>query len=602
MNTGLADATTVLVVDDEAICREAVAEVLRSRGGHATICACSGVEALAALEETPVGLILLDVSMPEMDGLTMLRTLRSNPRHEQLPVILLTDHADVHIVREAASLRAAGYLLKSSFSADVLLERVRQALSRAETKAAPPPETTAAAPAPRGPSDAGAASESPPTSGAANSAPASSARGTLDYERVRKAVQGRIELRPVSPTLSELMKLTTSTESSVHEITDVVRRDGALALRLLKVANSNLYSTGRRAKTLDDAAARLGVSGIRNAVATIATAEEFGGDVGGGLVPQRMWEHALAVALIAQELALRIRPEVADDVYLAGLLHDVGRLTLHAAAPQEFNQAMAAAAEKHVADLAGYERDVFGLSHADVTRLALEARGLPRLTIDAAAMHEQPIEALRRPSPVGANALIVALANRVAHALALGDSGAPTLLAFDEHARALGLDIPKVIEIGRAAAKSLADMELGLRCFGDSEFLPPLASELSGAVSGRPRVRVVGPKATSHPVALFLGELGWMADNGTDAIVVVGGPDLSTARAAAEAAVASCGDPPAILFVDLADPSSLPEVPGAGACGHVALPIRYSSLIQTLVSMCDSQQPQRQAALAHGSP
>src|SRR5688572_24595203 len=80
---------TILVVDDMAIFREPLAACLKHEG-YATVCAANGKEALTAVVRKRPDLILLDLAMPVMDGLTFLRHLRGNPATSALPVILLT--------------------------------------------------------------------------------------------------------------------------------------------------------------------------------------------------------------------------------------------------------------------------------------------------------------------------------------------------------------------------------------------------------------------------------------------------------------------------------------------------------------------------------
>ena len=96
---------TILIVDDSAICREPIAAALRLKG-YKTICAADGLDALAALErekEKPA-LALLDISMPRMDGITLLAAMRKHPEYKNIPVILLTAVQDRDTVLRARNL------------------------------------------------------------------------------------------------------------------------------------------------------------------------------------------------------------------------------------------------------------------------------------------------------------------------------------------------------------------------------------------------------------------------------------------------------------------------------------------------------------------
>jgi two-component system alkaline phosphatase synthesis response regulator PhoP len=121
---------TILVVDDAAICREPIAASLRL-AGFKTLCAGNGQEALWVLQQAPVDLVLLDIAMPVMDGLTALKKIREDRKLMALPVILLTAVTDQAHREQAAMLRPADYLLKSHFSLHELLARVRKHLPAA---------------------------------------------------------------------------------------------------------------------------------------------------------------------------------------------------------------------------------------------------------------------------------------------------------------------------------------------------------------------------------------------------------------------------------------------------------------------------------------
>lgn len=117
---------SVLVIDDTADCREPLVRFL-SYAGHQTASAASAPEALAYLQTHQPDVILLDLMMPDMDGVDFLRILRHTPAWKDLPVILVTALSEGHLLREAATLGITASLLKSRFSPDELLTRLEQA-------------------------------------------------------------------------------------------------------------------------------------------------------------------------------------------------------------------------------------------------------------------------------------------------------------------------------------------------------------------------------------------------------------------------------------------------------------------------------------------
>lgn len=116
---------TVLVVDDTDSARDIAARILRHYGVD-VVGAKGGAEALALLEEFTPDLILLDLAMPGMDGLTLLERLRQHPRWTDIPVVMLSAVCDEETVQRAFRLGASEYLVKAGFSAPRMLEVVRR--------------------------------------------------------------------------------------------------------------------------------------------------------------------------------------------------------------------------------------------------------------------------------------------------------------------------------------------------------------------------------------------------------------------------------------------------------------------------------------------
>jgi CheY-like chemotaxis protein len=116
----------VLVVDDDPFQLELVMSVLRS-GGVPTTGLTSAFDALALLETGVPGLVLLDVNMPELNGVALLRRLKATPQHTRTPVIMLTAVRDRELVLETLREGAVDYVVKP-YSRDTLLRKVRHTL------------------------------------------------------------------------------------------------------------------------------------------------------------------------------------------------------------------------------------------------------------------------------------------------------------------------------------------------------------------------------------------------------------------------------------------------------------------------------------------
>jgi CheY-like chemotaxis protein len=115
---------TILVVDDAHDTREVLVRLLR-REGYRAVCATNGWEAFQALEKFNPAAVVLDIGMPVMDGLSMLRAIRQDPSWRHLPVLLLTGNADERFAEEARYLGASEFLVKGSTPLPDVIRRVR---------------------------------------------------------------------------------------------------------------------------------------------------------------------------------------------------------------------------------------------------------------------------------------------------------------------------------------------------------------------------------------------------------------------------------------------------------------------------------------------
>ncbi len=122
----------ILVVDDDSGCRRLTSRVLNVFG-YGSVSACNGLEALDVLNHEAIDLILLDLMMPEMDGLTFVRVMRKDPRWARVPVLVLSGIADHEVAKKVRESGAQGFLVKSHYTIDELVSQVRAQLSHPPT-------------------------------------------------------------------------------------------------------------------------------------------------------------------------------------------------------------------------------------------------------------------------------------------------------------------------------------------------------------------------------------------------------------------------------------------------------------------------------------
>lgn len=115
----------ILVVDDQDDARKPLMKLLKLEG-YAVTGACNALEALAVTRRGHPDLVLLDVMLPPMDGLTFLMLMREDPRTRDVPVVLLTGLSDEHTATRARELGVKEHLVKATCTPDELLAVVKK--------------------------------------------------------------------------------------------------------------------------------------------------------------------------------------------------------------------------------------------------------------------------------------------------------------------------------------------------------------------------------------------------------------------------------------------------------------------------------------------
>jgi putative nucleotidyltransferase with HDIG domain len=157
--------------------------------------------------------------------------------------------------------------------------------------------------------------------------PATSAK--TDAERILEKLEQIHELPTLPAIVIELNRKLQDHDTPVEELIKTIEKDPAIVLKILKMVNSAFYGYRSRVSNLQQAVVLLGFNTIRNAVLSVSIINAFKEEKPlEGLNMQEFWRHSVAVAVSAKQLAKTTGMVSPDDSFVAGLLHDVGKVVL----------------------------------------------------------------------------------------------------------------------------------------------------------------------------------------------------------------------------------------------------------------------------------
>lgn len=337
--------TRILFVDDERNILDGLQRMLRPMRHHWTMSfVSSGNEALVAMQEQPFDVIVSDMRMPGMDGVELLTTVRK--RYPETVRLVLSGHSDKETFFKAIS-PAHQYLTKPC-SPDTLKQTIERALTL---------------------------------------------RQLLSRESLKKLVT-QIRLLPSLPHIYlELLHELQSSDGSLKRVGSLIEQDIAMSVKVLKLVNSAFFGLPNHVSSPSQAVSLLGLDTIQSLVLMVGIFSQFEETF---FRTQRssleqLQKHSLGTAVFAQALAKHegLTKRGVDEAFIAGLLHDVGKLVLLANLPNQCTRVSQLIRENHVAPAVA-EVSVLGATHAEVGAYLLGLWGFTDPIVEAGAFHHSP--------------------------------------------------------------------------------------------------------------------------------------------------------------------------------------------------------------------
>lgn len=226
-------------------------------------------------------------------------------------------------------------------------------------------------------------------------------------------VVARIRDLPSLPVVViDLLNTIGKEDIDIKSLADRVARDQAITAKVLRLANSSFYGMSRKVTTIPQAISILGFETVRTLITAAAVTEQFSGKAQSTFDYLAFWRHALGTAICARVIAkaLHVNQEYA---FVAGLLHDIGRLVLVTFFTSQYEEVMAYRTD-HDCYLYEAEFEVLQIDHAAIGEVLTQTWKFPEAMQKAVAHHHKP-----RVQEDSSLAAIVHVSDVLSHALDL---------------------------------------------------------------------------------------------------------------------------------------------------------------------------------------
>jgi len=339
MSATTSERKHVLFVDDQQEILDGLRDALRSQRHTWQMSFVSDAEqALERMRTDAADVVVTDMRMPRIDGAELLGEVQA--QYPDSIRIVLSGYADTSALTRAAAV-AHRFLAKPA-DTDELVRVIERSLALHE----------------------------------------------LSTQMSRNRTSTALSSLPSAPlAYVELTRMLNDDRASASDVAGVVEHDVAMSAKVLQLANSAFFGTGRSILQLSEAVTRLGMNNLRALTLSVGAFDSFTPDEPlPGFSISALQAHSTLVGQIAR----RIAPTgTGDDAFTAGMLHDVGQLILASQEPEYLAQVIATA-EAEDRPLHEAEQAARGSTHAEIGAYLLDLWGIPHTIVEAVAYHHAP--------------------------------------------------------------------------------------------------------------------------------------------------------------------------------------------------------------------
>ncbi|MFP3041311.1 HDOD domain-containing protein [Treponema primitia] len=210
-----------------------------------------------------------------------------------------------------------------------------------------------------------------------------------NFEALSASIVDNVKSLPQFPeNILLVQKLIGDPKAEITNIARKISMDPAITADLLKIVNSAQYMLSKKVDSIAEAVKMMGIRGIKNLLYSYGTQQVLGEE---SADKKALWEHSYKTAFYAFNLvkAFHKDPNVLDDVYVGGILHDMGKILFASAHPDLMDHIRQFCTQKSLPS-ATFENLSAGMNHADIGALIAEKWNFPEVLVNAIRYHHDP--------------------------------------------------------------------------------------------------------------------------------------------------------------------------------------------------------------------
>lgn len=251
-----------------------------------------------------------------------------------------------------------------------------------------------------------------------------------------------VEKMPAFPSsVQRIIQLASEIDSSCKDMVEVIESDPVMTVRILKVINSPFYGLPQKINSVQRAVVHIGMNTVKNMALTVAAMGVLNPQNKAGFDIQEFQLHSLTTAALCKQLAetLNVSKPEQSDYFVAGLLHDFGKVVLAEYKPEGFKQALQKSTEMNM-PLHQCELEFIGLDHSQIGSMLAQKWAFDQKLIDTINHHHTP-----NAQTLMTQCLFAA--NQISKKMQLGDAGNPVVEEFPQAVSdAFGMNLTNLIE------------------------------------------------------------------------------------------------------------------------------------------------------------